>query len=240
MTSDPGSSVDSEPAADSTDDGSPRQVPDTPDTSLTVFLVRHGETPQHAQNRYVGRTDAPLAVEGKQQAEQLAVWAGQARLTAIMSSPLIRARETAEPSGRACGLQVEVDERWRELDFGRAEELTAAQMRSRFPAARAAFEVDPVAHPLPAGEDPLDALERGRAVLEETVRAHQGGRVLVVAHGTLLRIVLCDLLGIPAQRYRHVFPAMRNVSGAVLSYRPKRAAPGLLAYNPVLGPESDW
>lgn len=205
--------------------------------TVTLFLLRHGETAHHAENRYLGSTDDPLNATGFEQAAALGRWAERAGLTAIVSSSLLRARQTVEPAVAATGLKHRVDPRLVELSFGRGENLTAAEMREQFPAARAAFEVDPVAHPLPGGEDPMAALERGNRALAELVADNPGGRVLVVAHGTLLRIMLCDRLGIPLARYRTVFPSMSNTSGAVLTHRSDRGY-GLLAYNPVLTPES--
>jgi probable phosphoglycerate mutase len=165
-----------------------RSVPSSPHPPATIFLVRHGETPQHGENRYVGRTDAPLSDRGHAQAMELGEWAATARLSAIVTSPLRRARETAQPAAYKTGLDATVDDRLVELDFGAGDGLTAAEMRARFPAERAAFEEDPYAHPLPGGEAPAAARARGRAALDDLTAA--GGRVLVVAHGTLLRIVV--------------------------------------------------
>jgi broad specificity phosphatase PhoE len=201
---------------------------------VTVFLVRHGETPMHADNRFVGRADVELTDLGHAQADQLGEWAATARLSAVASSPLRRARETAEPAARKAGLNIIVDERLVELDFGAAEGLTAVEMRERFPVERAAFEEDPYANPLPGGESPAAAVKRGRAALDDLAAGTVGERVLVVAHGTFLRLVLCDLLGIEPRHYRRVFPVTPNATGAVLRrYAPDRW--GLLAWNPPLG-----
>ncbi|WP_197681594.1 histidine phosphatase family protein [Actinopolymorpha singaporensis] len=205
---------------------------------ITVFFVRHGETPMHAENRYVGRTDAPLTERGQAQAADLGEWASAARLTAVASSTLRRARETAEPAARKAGLTPLLDERLVELDFGAAEGLSAAEMRERFPRERAAFEADPYDNPLPDGEAPAAALARGRAALDELADGSHGDRVLVVAHGTLLRIVACDLLGIPPRTYRTVLPVIRNASGAVLR-RDRAGHWGLVAWNPPLAAGTD-
>jgi probable phosphoglycerate mutase len=205
---------------------------------VTVFLVRHGETPMHAENRYVGRTDAPLTDRGHAQAVELGEWAAQARLSAVVSSNLRRARDTAEPAVRKTGLPTRVDERLVELDFGAAEGLTAAEMRERFPRERAAFEADPYANPLPGGESPAAALARGRAALADICDGASGDRVLVVAHGTFLRIVVCDLLGIPLRAFRTALPVIRNATGAVLR-RDRLGQWGLVAWNPPLGAGTD-
>ena len=175
-----------------------------------IILVRHGESEWHAENRFAGRTDIDLTRKGLAQAERLARWAARAELTSIWSSPLRRARATAEASSRATGLPLGIDQRLIELDFGRAEGLTAAEMRVAFPAERAAFETDPVRNHLPGGEDPELAAERGVASLHEIATRHVHGRNLIVAHSTLFRLVLCRLLGVSLSQYRSLFPNVAN------------------------------
>lgn len=199
-----------------------------------IYLVRHGETPWHAENRYCGRTDIGLTDDGRRQAAQLAEWAAGAGLAAVYSSPLIRARVTAAGAAHRAGVPHQVDPRLAELDFGDAEGLTPAEMRQRFPAARAAFEADPVAHHLPGGEDPRHAIARGEAALDEIVSKHPDGAVLVVCHGTLLRLLTCHLTGLDPSSYRDRFPKVTNTSGAVL--RHEAGSWSLLEFNPPLTP----
>lgn len=194
------------------------------------FLVRHGETVWHGNNRYAGRTDVALTPRGREQAEQLAAWGKGAALDGIWCSSLSRARDTAAPVAAATGLELQIDARLCELDFGRAEGLTAADMGQAFPEALAAFQADPVAHHLPDGEDPRAALERALACLEAIRRAQPAGRVLVVAHTTLIRLTLCHLLGIPPEEYRRVFPVVSNVALTELEMRQGTRA-ALLRYN---------
>ena len=186
-----------------------------------VFLVRHGESVWHAENRFAGRSDIELTARGRAQAEHLATWAATAGLTSVWSSPLIRARVTAEAAAREAGLPLRLDERLIELDFGRAEGLTAAEMRAAFPAQRAAFERDPARNFLPGGEDPEAAVERVIAALQHIAGADPQGRSLVVAHSTLLRLALCRLLGIAISQYRLVFPELMNGALTELEFKPR-------------------
>ncbi|WP_460392850.1 histidine phosphatase family protein, partial [Actinophytocola sediminis] len=133
-----------------------------------------------------------------------------AGLTAVRTSPLRRARETGAPAAAAAGLTAVADERLIELDFGDGEGLTAAAMTARFPEARAAFEANPVDAHLPGGEHPARAVDRATGCLAELVEAQPAGRVLVVAHSTINRLLLCHLLGLPLRRYRSTFPVVRN------------------------------
>lgn len=194
-----------------------------------LVLVRHGETEWHRENRYAGSSEVALTALGRSQAGDLARWAATAALTALWCSPLSRARETAAPVAVATGLRSRCDERLREVGFGQGEGLTGAEMAERFPAERAAFQTDPVGCPLPGGEDPRAAVERARRCLAEITAEFPTGRVLVVAHSTLIRLLLCDLLGLDLSAYRRVFPSLLNV--AVNEVRLVDGAAALLRFN---------
>jgi broad specificity phosphatase PhoE len=177
-----------------------------------LFLVRHAETVWHRENRYAGRADIALSPRGCEQAEQLSSWASSARLEAIWVSPLLRARQTAAPSEHATGLTAVVDSRLEEVGYGQAEGLTRAEMQQRFPEALAAFEADPIAHPLPGAENPHGAVERAIACFRDIAAKHSNGRVLVVTHKTLIRVALCALIGVPLSRFRDIFPLIGNTT----------------------------
>lgn len=203
-------------------------------SGTVILLVRHGETSYHHENRYCGRTDLPLTELGERQAAQLAAWAGTAKPDAVYSSTLRRAVDTAAGAARAAGVRHERDARLVELDFGLAEGLTAAEMAERWPKERAGFVADPVANPLPGGEDPRAAIARARAAVSDLVVRHPHGVVLVVCHSTLLRLVTCDLTGADPSTYRQRFPKVGNTSGAVLRHRGPDRAWDLVEFNPVL------
>ena len=181
-----------------------------------LVLVRHGETVWHAENRYAGRTDVALSPRGRTQAEELGRWAGRTPPDLLLTSPLSRARCTAAPAAAATGLAPVVDERLVEVDWGKAEGLTRDEMAVRFPDAFAAFLAAPASSPLPGGEAGADAVARARPVIDEVCRAWPHGRVLVVAHQTLLRLLLCDLLGLPLDHYRAVFPRLESTARTVV------------------------
>lgn len=175
-----------------------------------LVLVRHGETVWAHENRYAGVSDIPLTEKGRRQADLLATWAAGAGLAAIYASPLRRAVGTAALSAERAGIDVRVDPRLRELDFGEGEGKTRGEMAEHFPDALDRFHADPVTHHLPAGEPPHTAAERFRDALGDIAAAHPDGRVLVVAHTTVIRLTLCLLLGIELKEYRRVFPALHN------------------------------
>jgi broad specificity phosphatase PhoE len=196
------------------------------EVTATLILVRHGETVWHAENRYAGISDVALTDQGRDQAVRLGRWAAAERLAAVWSSPLSRARATAAPAAAALGLSITVDADLTELSFGTAEGRTRAEMP---PEEVARFLADPVSGAFPGSENPRKAAARGAAALHRIAQRHPGERVLVVAHNTLLRLTLCELLGIPLERYRQVFPQLLNAARTEL--RLSGAGAGLLACN---------
>lgn len=181
-------------------------------TSTTLLLARHGQTVWHAENRYAGVSDIALTDVGRAQAEALGHWAAAHPVDAIWTSPVSRAVATAAPACRALGLTPHREPDLRECDFGVVEGRTLAEFAAEDPEAAEAFRADPVGHPFPGAEDPVAAAGRGVGALRRIAAAHPGERVLVVAHNTLLRLVLCTLLSIPAREYRRVFPRLRNAA----------------------------
>ena len=196
----------------------------------TLLLVRHGQTVWHEGNRYAGSSDVPLTDVGHEQAQALARWAATARLDAVWSSTLQRAVDTARPAADAAGLGLRTDARLVEVAFGKGEGLTRSEMGVVFPDAVDAFLRSPASVPLPGGERGYDAIARAAAAFREICAEQPGGRVLVVAHSTLLRLVLCALLGIDPESYRQVFPNLRNATVTTLDLADDGAA-ALDSYN---------
>ena len=186
--------------------------------ATVLSLVRHGETVWHADNRYAGGTsDIDLTDRGRAQAKRLARWAGTQRFSAVVVSPVRRAMETAKPSAEALGVELEVVEDLREVDFGIAEGRTVEEMLHEDAEMVHRFRDDPVAHPFPDAELPEQAARRADAALRRAASRHAGGTVLVVAHNTLLRLALCSLLDLPVSRYRQLFPRLDNAAVTTLS-----------------------
>ncbi|MCZ4603087.1 histidine phosphatase family protein [Streptomyces sp. Lzd4kr] len=208
----------------------------TTSTDATLLLARHGQTVWHAENRYAGVSDVSLTDTGRAQADALGRWAAAHPVDAIWTSPLSRAVITADPACRALGLTPHREPGLRECDFGVLEGRTLAEFAAQEPAAAEAFRTDPVANPFPGAEDPSAAAGRGAAALRRIAAAHPGERVLVVAHNTLLRLVLCTLLSIPAGEYRRVFPRLRNAAISELLVKSDGSA-ALLSLNVPCDPD---
>jgi alpha-ribazole phosphatase len=135
-------------------------------------------------------------------AEAVAARAARESWVALYASPLLRTRQTAAPVAQRIGLPVEIEPRLREISYGDWEGTPAAEIR-RTDADRYRTWVE---HPgqvaPPGGETGAAVAARAVPAVEEIVRRHPDGRVLVVAHKTTIRIIVCSLLGIALDLYR--------------------------------------
>ena len=165
-------------------------------------LLRHGQTPMSVQKRYAGRSDVPLTDLGVQQAAAAAKRLASAGLDVIVTSPLLRAVQTAEEVAAATGVPVVTDDGFREADFGAWEGLTFAEVQERWPAEMAAWLADPEVAP-PGGESLAGVNERVTAALRRVLAARERQTVLVVSHVTPIKtLVAAALLAPPAALYR--------------------------------------
>jgi broad specificity phosphatase PhoE len=168
----------------------------------TLLLARHGESDWNRSKRWQGFADRPLTDLGRQQAQELADRLDDTELDAVYSSDLQRARETAEAVARRRGLEVKTTADLREVDVGSWSGLTRAEAEARFPEAYARW--------LQGGEGWEDG-ESYDQLRDRVVRAiwhiaagHEGGRVLVVAHGGTIRAVHAAALGVDIHTYRRI------------------------------------
>lgn len=147
---------------------------------MEIYLIRHGETDWNAQGRLQGREDIPLNSDGRNQAIACGVALSEAGFTAIYSSPLKRALETAQEIALYHPCKVITDPALTERDFGKLSGMTREQ--------RETWE----ARGLPTGMEPWRALA-GRAVASlDRCAGVCGGdsRVAMVSHGAWIRAVL--------------------------------------------------
>ena len=199
---------------------------------VRLLLARHGQTEWHRDNRYVSRTDIGLTETGREQARTLARRAERENVDLVLSSPLGRALETAKPAAAACDLEPQTDERLRELDFGGWEGRTLSEIRDEDPESVRRFE-ESADHGFPGGEPLQEGADRVLEVFADLSRSHAGGKVLVVAHNTLIRLALCRMLGVELGQYRRLMP--RVVNGAVSEVRFGENGGAMYSFNDVGG-----
>jgi broad specificity phosphatase PhoE len=179
-----------------------------------LYLVRHGATQLSAEDRFAGDIGVSLSADGRSQAERLAVRVRDHSISAIYSSPLSRAVETARIIATGCGLEPSLSDGLREIHHGHWEGLTRQEVESGFAAEYAAWEEDPFTFAPEGGESGVSVLARALPALREIVVRHAGLNVLAVSHKATIRLLLSSLLGFDPRGYRDRLdqaPACLNV-----------------------------
>ena len=169
---------------------------------MIIYLVRHGQTDGSREGRYCGAIDIPLNATGRAMAEALASHYGGEPWAAIYSSPLQRARQTAEPLCKRTGLVLEVEPGLREIEYGAWEGLLPEEARASDPKLYGAWDADPGNVAPPGGESGHQIADRAVHALEAIRTRHPDGQVLAVAHKATIRVLVCALLGIDVSLFR--------------------------------------
>lgn len=159
-----------------------------------LLLVRHGETEWNSDVIYRGRAEVALSETGRLQAERLGARLAAERVTALYSSPLIRAKETAEAVARHTGCAVQVLEDLNDLDCGEWQGLSDPEVKARYPEERRLWLSAPHLVTLPGGESLADVSARVCRVLEVALR--HDGVVVLVSHRVVHKVAICSLLGL--------------------------------------------
>ena len=167
-----------------------------------VFLVRHGATVLSAEDRFAGSTDVDLSDEGRMQATALGQRLATERIGAVYASPLKRTRETASLISASHRLPLQTMDGLREIDHGRWEGLTRAEVEEKFEDEYQQWETDPFTFAPQGGESGLSVMARSLPAIREIVVRHAGEKVLVVSHKATIRLLISSLLGFDARGYR--------------------------------------
>jgi len=167
-------------------------------TPTTTLLLRHGETAHTVRKLFSGSggADPPLVENGRAQAAAAAAALTDRGITAVVSSPMRRTRETAETVAGAIGLPVREIDELRECAFGEWEGHTFAEVRERWPDELDAWLSSPSVAP-PGGES-FDAVgRRVRRARDKVLARYPEGTVLLVSHVTPIKTLVRLSLGAP-------------------------------------------
>src|SRR2546423_2646106 len=179
--------------------------------STRVLLIRHGQSEGNAEGRFGGHTATPLSVRGRLQSEATARALSTENLTAIYSSDLLRAVETAMPLARLTGLDVEQTEAFRERSVGVMEGLTFEEAAAQHPEQYAALLRRDFEHVLLGGESYRQMLDRAARQLDQAIEDHKGGRIAAFSHTGTICILTLHLMGaLDAPELRPVWISTAN------------------------------
>lgn len=174
-----------------------------------LILVRHGLTQANADSLLLGRSDRPLTDVGRAQAAAIAEAVGSVGL--VVSSPLQRARETAEAFGTA----VDIDERWIEIDYGEYDCRPLADVPLEF---WEAWRDDPAQRP-PGGESLTDVGVRVREACLDLAERARGEDVVVVTHVSPIKAAVAWALGTGDEIAWRTFVAVASITRIAVSDR---------------------
>lgn len=170
--------------------------------TLTIYFLRHGETISSKIDSFCGTSDVELTPEGKIMAKDFAAAYSNVPWKAIFSSPMIRTMATAKPLCDLIGMEMQLRDGLKEIDFGAWENKTKAEVDSQFHDEYVRWQCEPGWNSPTLGERAIDIARRSSEVIEEIEKTYRDGNVLIVSHKATIRIMLCSLLGIDVGRYR--------------------------------------
>jgi len=162
----------------------------------STLLLRHGQTVLSVEKRFSGTGDQPLTEVGRGQAAAAATRLATAGAKVVVTSPVRRARETAELVAAAAGLELVVEDDLRETDFGDWEGYTFGEVRARWPAELDAWLAD-TAVPPPYGESFDATAVRVRQARDRVLAAYGGSTLVLVSHVTPIKTLLRFALDAP-------------------------------------------
>jgi alpha-ribazole phosphatase len=169
--------------------------------SCRVYLIRHGETIWNAEKRFQGHIDIPLSDKGIRQARALSHRLADKKITAVYSSDLMRAMETARHVAEPHGLEVLSLPALREINFGRWEGLTYKEIIKKDGEAITRWWKNPLGICIPGGEELSELQARIVPALKEIISEHKEERVAVICHGGTIRTLISSILNMDLNKY---------------------------------------
>lgn len=159
-----------------------------------LYLIRHGETNFNRQRIYSGRSNVGLNMKGKAQAKTLSKLLKNEPVDFFFCSPLARARQTAQFFS-SCDKITFVPE-LREINFGKWEGLSFAQIEKYFGDELSEWLNDPIKNRIPGGESYADVRKRVLKFLNKIIREHPRKNIIMVTHHTPFKVILAERLNL--------------------------------------------
>jgi len=184
-----------------------------------LYLVRHGQTEGNARHLFIGSTDLPLDPLGERQAVEVGNRFASIAIDELISSPMLRARQTAAQIARTTGKAPVIVAGLSEIDFGIVEGLTIAQVLEQFPEMRA--KMDDIANvdlQWPEGESRVTFNDRVLTAFLGILERYVNQTVAVVCHGGVIGSFVAQVEGGSPSDFVHY--SVQNCSITHLEVRP--------------------
>jgi probable phosphoglycerate mutase len=179
-----------------------------PDTLLSLYLVRHGQTAWSLSGQHTGRTDIPLTAHGEDETRNLNPWLGPVQFARVFTSPRQRARRTCELAG--LGPQAEIEPDLAEWDYGDYEGKLSSDIRKGRP------DWNVFRDGCPNGEMPAQVSARADRLI--TRLCTMAGNVALFSHGQFGLVLAARWIGLPVIEGQHF--SLGTASLSILSYNP--------------------
>ena len=187
---------------------------------MNLILIRHGQTEWNIQKREMGHLDSPLTSLGIQQAQAIAKRLRLLPVSAIYSSNLGRAVQTANVISSATGIRVNLDQGLRERNMGILQGMTRQEMATRFPQEYSHYRADSHSYVIPEGESGEQRTARSVRILTALAEKHPDETVVAVSHSGFISGFFEYVLAIPPnngwryQRSNAAFNQFRHDAGS--------------------------
>ena len=179
---------------------------------MKLILVRHGETKWNRENRVVGHIGIALSSNGRRQVELLAKKLENDSVSAIYSSPLKRAGETAEAIARFHGLKVMDEDAFKEIDAGEVEGLTFGEVMERHGVFFKDWMKGDPSLRMPGGESMTELQQRTWPAVEKIVEENTDRDVILVSHSLAIVSIITKALGMAPANFRRLRLSVASIS----------------------------
>ena len=184
----------------------------------TIYIVRHGESITNLEKRFAGQLDVPLTEKGREQAKLTAEYLRDMPLTAIYSSDLQRAYETAQRIAALHNISITLAKGLREIDAGMWQGRLVEDLPKAFPEDFRLWKTAVGLATCSGGESMLHLQQRAVASLQSIVKKYPNDSVCIVAHGGVIRVLLAYITDTPLAELHKGPTWVTNASVSVVTY----------------------
>jgi broad specificity phosphatase PhoE len=169
----------------------------------TIMLIRHGETAWNKEEIFRGRADVELNETGLRQAQLLAEYLAGEKISAVYSSPLKRALQTAEKIAVYQNLNVTVSPELNDFDFGQWQGLPLELVKKDSPTLFEEWRNYPHLVKIPGAENLEEVKNRALSLIDKVISRAQGV-VVLVSHRVTNKVLICTLLGLDNSHFWNI------------------------------------
>jgi len=171
---------------------------------VKVILIRHGETDWNTKQIFRGRKDISLNEVGLAQAKAVGASLKDVQIDVVYSSPLGRALETAKILADSRSLEIELEEGFIDIDFGKWQGVSHEKVKEKYEDLYEMWLKNPQMVTFPEGENLKDVRTRSMEALEKVIRKHPGKTLAIVSHRVLNKVLLCSILGLELSHFWYI------------------------------------